>query len=231
MADPQKTKFTISETAFVLDRSRSTINKAIERGEIDVEMQAAPEQGGGRVIFQVKATSTAKRVFRVLGQPELRYLMLIHTGLHRDLNPSGRKRIYHAIKRTPATTHYVAWHGADLRLDSVDEALKARLSRLDELRAGVEGAGRAEPVLRGTDVPVYAIAALLKGQTAEQVLEDYPGLTAAQLKIAADYATAYPKTGRPYPERSFKRMLGALAESGAFDDDDTDGQVTIDDFR
>lgn len=224
-----RTKFTISEAGFVLDRSRSAINKAIDRGEIDAEVREVPSKGGRHLLIQVKASTAGKRWFRCVGRAELRYLMLIHTGLYRDLNPSGRKRIYQAIKRTPPTVHRVAWHGADLALDSVDEALKARLARLDELRAGVEVAGRTEPVLRGTEIPVYAIAALLKGQSAEDVLEDYPGLTPAQLEIAADYATAYPKPGRPYPERSFKRMVGDLAGSGAFDGDD--GEVTIDDFR
>ena len=43
------------------------------------------------------------------------------------------------------------------------------------------------------------------------------GLTAHQVQIALDYATAYPKAGRPYPARSLKRIVGALAEAGAFD--------------
>ncbi len=51
----------------------------------------------------------------------------------------------------------------------------------------------------------------------EATLEDHPGVRRLQVEAAAEYARAYPKTGRPYPARSFKRMLGELADLGAFD--------------
>ncbi len=172
----------------------------------------------------------AQRGWRAIGRAELRYLMCLHSGLYKDLNPSGRRRIYQAIKKTPLTRHRIAWHGAILAFDSVDEALQARLRRLDALRAAIEIAGRDEPVLRGTNIPVHAIAALTRRQTAAEIVEDYPGLTTDQVQIAADYATAYPKAGRPYPERSLKRTVGALAEGGAFDAE-PDEAVMIDDFR
>ena len=38
-----------------------------------------------------------------------------------------------------------------------------------------------------------------------------------KVKPTLTYAMAYPKTGRPYPGRNFKRMLGELADLGAFD--------------
>lgn len=61
------------------------------------------------------------------------------------------------------------------------------------------------------------IASLARGQTVEQILEDYPTLTNDQVRAAIDYAQAYPKPGRPYPERSLKRMLAGAAEAGVFD--------------
>lgn len=226
------TEYTLSEAAFVLDRPRRAIDKAIDQGEIDAVIRTSLRTQYGFAMKRRRArkSEAARRAWRAIGRAELRYLMCLHSGLYKDLNPSGRRRIYQAIKKTPLTKHRIDWHGAVLAFDGVDEALQARLKRLDELRAAIEVAGRDEPVLRGTDIPVYAIAALTRGQTMSEILEDYPGLTPDQVQIAADYATAYPKAGRPYPERSLKRMVGALAEGGAFDAEPGE-PVTIDDFR
>lgn len=214
-------EFTVSEAAFVLDRPKRAIDRAIDQGEIDLVVQTS-----SGTIYDIEL----KTPRRAIGRAELRYLMCVHTGLYNDLNPTGRRRIYQAIKKTPLNDHLVPWHGTVLTLDSVDEALNSGLERLEALRSAVDFETRDEPVLRGTDVPVHAIAALSKGQTTEEILEDYPGLTREQLRTATDYATAYPKAGRPYPARSLKRMVGALAEAGAFDAQ-SDEPVTIDDFR
>ena len=84
----------------------------------------------------------------------------------------------------------------------------------------------ADPIIRGTDIPVYVIAALARGQTVAEIIEDYPGLTPEQIDAAVEYAKVYPKTGRPLPTRSFKRMLGDMAESGVWDVEDDDEPLT-----
>ena len=66
-------------------------------------------------------------------------------------------------------------------------------------------------------MPVYEVAALTRGQTVAEIVEDYPGLTPAQVEAAAEYAQVYPKAGRPLPARSLKRMLSDMAASGAWD--------------
>jgi hypothetical protein len=65
-------------------------------------------------------------------------------------------------------------------------------------------------MIRGTAVPVCQIAGLAKGQTTAEILEDYPSLTRDQVTFAMEYAKAYPKKGRPYPARSFIRMIADL---------------------
>jgi len=78
----------------------------------------------------------------------------------------------------------------------------------------VETPASGEPVIRDTTVPVHVVASLAKGETIEEILEDYPSLTRAQVENAIEYAKAYPKKGRPYPARSFKRTDdGALRVS------------------
>ena len=84
----------------------------------------------------------------------------------------------------------------------------------------------ADPIIRGTDIPVYVIAALARGQTVVEIIEDYPGLTLEQIDAAVEYAKVYPKTGRPLPTRSFKRMLDDMAESGVWDVEDDDEPLT-----
>jgi uncharacterized protein (DUF433 family) len=93
------------------------------------------------------------------------------------------------------------------------------LKRLEEVKTLISERPNAEPVLRGTDVPVYEIAALTRGQTVAEIVEDYPGLTPAQVDAAAEYAKVYPKAGRPLPARSLKRMLSDMATSGVWDVD------------
>lgn len=54
------------------------------------------------------------------------------------------------------------------------------------------------PVLKGTRIPVHDIAANLAGGAAiEELLEDYPGLTAETIELAVLYAEANPLRGRP----------------------------------
>jgi uncharacterized protein (DUF433 family) len=65
-----------------------------------------------------------------------------------------------------------------------------------------------EPMIKGTAIEVHRIAALLEGgMTAEEIAEDYPGLTRDQIEAAREFAVAHPKAGRPYPKTTFKRLL------------------------
>jgi uncharacterized protein (DUF433 family) len=54
------------------------------------------------------------------------------------------------------------------------------------------------PVIRGTRVPVYAVAASFQsGIPIERILKAYPSLQPAQVELAAMYAEANPQRGRP----------------------------------
>ena len=65
-----------------------------------------------------------------------------------------------------------------------------------------------DPIIEGTNIPVYRISALLDGgMTISQVLEDFPSLTADQVVLARDYAMSYPNFGKQYPRKSLKRLL------------------------
>ena len=60
------------------------------------------------------------------------------------------------------------------------------------------------PVLRGTRVPVYDVAACVAaGESIEEILDAYPSINADKIGLAAIYAEANPVRGRP-------RVLGEL---------------------
>ncbi len=61
------------------------------------------------------------------------------------------------------------------------------------------------PCITGTRVPVHDIGDMLtNGDSPAAILDAYPQLSAEQISLAAVYAQAYPRRGRP-PVRSSKR--------------------------
>lgn len=65
-----------------------------------------------------------------------------------------------------------------------------------------------EALIRGTNVEVHRIAALVEGGISiEEINHDYPNLSEDQIKIAVEYARVHPKHGRPYPVRTVKSIF------------------------
>ena len=185
---------TTSEAGYVLGRSPSEINKAVDAGLIRADIH------GGR------AGAAKSRLF---GKSELLCLK-IADALENDLTPLGQRKIYEAIRRQPRDAQQVRVGVLSLEIGPFERAIDERIERLMELRQRVDAIRSGEPVISGTAIPVYQIAGLAKGQTVEEIMEDYPSLSLDQVEGAIEYAKAYPKKGRPYPARSFKRMIGDL---------------------
>lgn len=185
---------TTSEAGYVLERPALAINKAVDTGLIRANTRRGPAGHG---------------TLRILGRPELRFLKLADV-LNKDLTPIGQRKLYAAIRRLPDQDHQLRLGPLTVELLPLDRAIEARLDRLSALKNHVETPPSGEPVIRGTDVPVYVIASLAKGETIAEILEDYPSLTRTQVETAVEYAQAYPKKGRPYPARSFKRTIADL---------------------
>jgi uncharacterized protein (DUF433 family) len=185
---------TPSEAGYVLGQSATAINKAVDTGVICVRKSRV-----GRVTH------------RMLGAAELRFLRLADE-FAGDLTPAGRRRLYEAVRELPTDKHELTLGEVVMDFRRIDKDLTARIERLDRLRRQVDQhTGKDEPVIRGTDVPVHAVASLARGQSIEEILEDYPGLNREQVEAAIEYAGVYPKKGRRYPSRSFKRMMADLA--------------------
>ncbi|RUV82278.1 DUF433 domain-containing protein [Mesorhizobium sp. M1A.F.Ca.IN.022.05.2.1] len=200
---------TLTEAGYVLNRSPTSLNKAVDKG-----------------VIRARQRRVGRSVQRLLGPAEMRYL-LVANRLEKDLTPTGRRRLYEAIRQLSADAHRVTLGEIELDLGRVDQDLKKRLDRLRALHRLVESDDeRPDPLIKGTSIPVHMVAALARAQSVDEIIEDFPSLGREQVEAAIDYAKAYPKRGRPYPARSLKRALADLADLGAFDENVEPAEVT-----
>ena len=223
----------LKEAQFIVGRPEAEINRAIDKGYIDQNIVEVSEPADalrkrrraersshardkGAAAGHHRAAPTAKRKVRKLGEAELVFLV-IEQQLHAELTPLGRRKLYAAIKAGPTRAGKVTVGPFEVQTKSALQRVRDRLRELRTLRTGVVQRPEGDPLIKGTNLSVYVVASLAEGQSSEEIIEDYPGLTVEQIRCAVAYAQAYPKKGRPYPTRSFKRMLVDLATSGALD--------------
>ena len=179
------------EAAFVADSDMRTVQRAVDGGVVR------------------KRTRTVRgRRTRVLGRSELRFFGALR-GHEDTLTPAGRQKLYEAVRRPRGGKATVGPFVVDV--ERVDRWIERRLAELDRIRGRVEEGEGGEPVLRGTAVPVHVVAALSDAGGVDGARRAYPSLSKADVEAAVQYAQVYPKKGRPYPEKSLKRMLRELA--------------------
>lgn len=81
------------------------------------------------------------------------------------------------------------------------KAVEERFHRLQDARRMVISDPEilsGTPVIRGTRVPAYQVAAeVARGTSRSKILEAYPSLKAEQIELAVLYAEATPQRGRP----------------------------------
>lgn len=225
---------TTGEAQFLTGRTEKDINRAIDRGLVDkiVEVVRVPvehkpkrkrparqsgkaRKSSQRALPYVAPASVEKKV-RKLGASELLFFV-IEGEVQKDLTPTGRKKLYETIKTRSDTTDSVSFGPFEANVARTVKALTARYKELLAVRAEVDRPTHGDPVLKGTDISVYRVAALAETQTLPEILADYPSLSEKQVRRAIDYASTYAKAGRPYPVRSFKRGAALLAAAGVFD--------------
>ncbi len=174
------------EAAFATGLSQKTINQAIDRAEVGT----AP------------ARSLAGRE-RVLEFPDLLYLRL-RNDVGRLLSTEGKRKLRqqlgHSV-RGREKPGVVSIGMVDVQVEPEVRALEEKLVQIEEARTFVvtDPEVRAgEPVVRGTRIPVHALADLARqGANHDELLEDYPALTRESLDAALLYARMYPRRGRP----------------------------------
>jgi uncharacterized protein (DUF433 family) len=184
-------EFTPTEAAFVLREPVRAVRKALDDGPVRARLVARP---GGRV--------------RAIDEADLLYLFAVQA-LRDELTPKGRGEFYHALKDASVEdVHEVRFGRLSVAIDDFKAEVAARARELAALSDQMEFRADGEPVLKGMDVEVHRIAALLDGGlTPEEVSQDYPSLDPASVLVAKAYADAHPKPGRPYPRTTTKRAL------------------------
>ncbi|HXZ14433.1 MAG TPA: DUF433 domain-containing protein [Roseiarcus sp.] len=184
-------QFTAAEAAFVLREPVRAVKKALDAGPV-------------RPVLLRRAGAPV----RAIEWRDLFYLYAVRA-LRDELTPKARTEFYQALQRVPIEQHDEVRFGRfRISVSDLVKEVERRTTDLAALANKVEFRTDGEPLLKGTSVEVYRIAALLEGGAAiEQILEDYPSLSGNQVETAQAYAEAYPKAGRPYPRTSVKRAL------------------------
>jgi hypothetical protein len=151
------------------------------------------------------------------GKAKVRYFLLsdlVYLHARPELTaftPKTRAEIYDVLKGSDISK--LGKNTPELRGLNVQNHLtfiRKRLKDLGRLEGQVD-ASQSPPIIRGTKIEAYRIAALLDGgMSVAEVLEDYPSLTKEQVLAAKAYAEATPKLGRPYPERTAKAAMGRV---------------------
>ncbi len=187
----QSAQFTAAEVAFVLGEPVRAVKKALDAGPVRPRLL---RKAGASV--------------RTVGWPDLVYLHAVRT-LRDELTPRARVQFYEALRRTPVKdTHEVSFGRFRVTITDLVDEVERRTAKLAKLAGKVVFRADGEPLLKGTNVEVYRIAALLAGDMSiDEVHADYPSLSRNAIETAKAYADAYPKPGRPYPRTTVKRAL------------------------
>jgi hypothetical protein len=212
VGDLKKRRFTLPQAAQILKIQTDLLRKTVDRGwlaksYVQFRGRKLRSLDGIDIVCLLISDTVSSRVRNTLYRqlkhwPENRYLagtMEIQVEA-----PSGRRTI-------------------DVSLDRPVHDAMAGINALEQSVQGVDPDG----TIHGAGVEARRIAALVDGgMSAEDVLRDYPNLTAAQVESALAYAKVNPKHGRPYPARTVKAALrkgrGGLgrAFAAARDDDE-----------
>jgi uncharacterized protein (DUF433 family) len=184
-------QFTATEAAFILREPVRAVKKSLDLGPV-------------RSVLVRRAGAPV----RAIGWSDLFYLYAVRA-LRDELTPKARGEFYEALQQAPIEKRGEIRFGRfRISVSDLVEEVERRTSDLAALAERVEFQADGEPLLKGTSIEVYRIAALLEGGASiEQVLEDYPSLPRQDVETARAYAEAYPKAGRPYPRTSVKRAL------------------------
>lgn len=137
------------------------------------------------------------------------------------LTPTARRRIVERAIANDATS-VVAADPLKVDLKPIAAAVKTGLSRLRKAKTMVArdpDVLGGQPVFAGTRVLIHDIADMLaNGDTAEAIHAAYSQLTLDRIGLAADYALAYPRRGRPPAKPAWRASPAKSSRTVRLDD-------------
>ncbi len=191
---------TPSEAAVVAGVSVRDVNRVLDEGILPKRFYTAE---GGRKI-------------RFTGCTYVRFYFHAAKALTAD----ERSHVIRRLSEAPTASGSDTWKVRDgfLTIDLAEFATDTedRHSKLAEAREMVvedPAILGGVPVLRGTRIPVYDVAAsLAAGIPAERIRAAYPGLDDRLLELAAIYAEATPPRGRPRRLAAIESRLTVVSD-------------------
>jgi uncharacterized protein (DUF433 family) len=200
MPTPQMMLMTANEAASVTGVPLRHVHRIIDAGLLE-----------GAVIRQRKA--------RLLKRNALIGLRLAHETAD-VLTAEGRRVMVAKLIRRPRQDVI----RADAVIVDARPAAKVVRSGLDQLTkarrlvSSTPGVLRGTPVFKGTRIPVHDIADMLtNGNNPAAIVKAYPQLDKERVRLAAIYALAYPRRGRPPAKAGWRSLPPKTSETIAFD--------------
>jgi uncharacterized protein (DUF433 family) len=183
--------FTPAEAAYVLREPVRLVKKALDAGPV---RPALSRKAGAPV--------------RTIAWPDLFYLFAVKE-LRDELTPKARTEFHRALQGSAlAQDGEVRFGRFRVAVADLVREVDRRTAELAGLATRIDFRPDGEPVLKGSDIEVHRIKALLDGGlSVDEVLSDYPSLTRDAVVTARAYAEAHPKPGRPYPGTTVKRAM------------------------
>lgn len=190
MAAGQTTLMTANEAAWVTGVPLRQVHRIIDAGLLEGAVKR-------------------RRNARLLARNALVGLKLAHQTAD-VLTPKSRRSIVETSIRRPRQSMIRA---DPVVVDVRPAALAVRtglvqLSKARRIVSSAPGVLGGTPVVKGTRIPVHDIADMLaNGDTPNAIVEAYPQLDRDRVRLAAVYASAYPRRGRPLakPARGSRR--------------------------
>ena len=187
---------TVSEAAAIAEVSVRDVNRVIDEHIVPEDLYSLK---GGRWL---KADACAF----------VRFYFVAAT----KLTANERSHVIHTLSATWPRRWVYTDELLTVRLEPFLDATQARHASLMQAREMViedpEILG-GTPVIRGTRIPVYDMAAsAAAGAGHDRLKAAYPGLAGAQIELASLYAEANPPRGRPRGARAASPRLPLVSE-------------------
>ena len=192
--------FSANEAACVTGVPLKQVHRIIDSGLLD-----SAAQGGNRA--------------RAVRRDGLVGLKMAHETTD-ILTVDGRRRLVRYLLDHPETMTARERHvSVDVR--SMKGDVRKGLSLLAKARDTVscdDAVLSGTPCIRGTRIPAHDIADMLaNGDGVESIREAFPQLSEAQIELAAFYARAYPRRGRPRRTPFWRGREPAASSEAALD--------------
>jgi uncharacterized protein (DUF433 family) len=182
--------WTITQAAMIIEKPPQLLQKTVERAPVK---PALAQRGGKRIyVFEMR---------------DLVFFCALDD-MKDGITSSRQGELYKALKNIPKQTAIGTVSVGSLRYDFKPyvRRVKKNIEAAEKLFKLIDRTGD-EPVIKGTDINAYRIAALHDGMTVEEILQDYPSLSEQQVLAAKAYAESNPKAGRPYPKNTAKKIM------------------------